>query len=461
MFRKELRSLIAGLVIAGVALGLTGAGLVSGSAVVNASRELSVDCVNVTAISFSPSDSSLRIDANVTLSNPSATSLELRSVRYVMSVDGLVELNASGPATIVMPPNSRKVVRVTAVLNVSNETTDVVNSVLANGEVNVGVGIIADIPIEWFNVVQYSETTVGLGGRGVSNASSLLMGSTQPGLPKTSSSSAISVYSIWWVTDLNRTCDDARYCANGYPCDTIKDTFAAAELGTLVNVTVAFSLNTFNIPWDKAFYFIVIREDLWGKPGSIIATRLFNVVSDGADIELSFYAIPTDEHWRSCSGFYVEVWGAMKDSKGNYVIDPNNRIYVTPSGGSRLSLINYGEGYGVISAKWYVDGHEVTSVKSGTWVDAKVTIRADPYVRGGTFKVCVRKDYKHWFDKDEACITRTVTLYNYREATFTIHFKAEHHWLLKGYFITLEMYDGHSKTKWVMPSNYPPRLKVG
>jgi len=457
--RSKLRALIAGLVVVSVALGLTGAGLVSGGGVVNASRELRISNVSVTGVSFSRSNSSLRINANVTLSNPSTMNLELRNVRYVMSINGLVELNATGPNTVTVRPRSTKSVAVTAVLDVNNDTVNVVNDVLASREVSVGVGIIADVPIKWFNVVQYSKITVELGGHGASNASSLLLtGLTSSEPPQSSSPNAISVDSILWETGLNSSVE---FCATGVPCNTDKDVITVAVLGTLVNVTVFFDLNTFHIPWDKAFYFIVIRENLWGKPGSIIATKLFNVISDGADIGLSFYAVPTDAHWGSCSGFYVEVWGAMKDSKGNYVIDPNNRIYVTPPGGARVILLNYGMLYNVASAKWYVNGHEVTSVKSGTWVDAKVTIRAFPYLRDTTFKVCVRKDYKYWFDKNEKCITRTVTIYNYGEKTFTIHFKAEHHWLLRGYFITVEMYDGHSKPKWVMPSHYPPRLKVG
>ncbi len=73
-------------------------------------------------------------------------------------------------------------------------------------------------------------------------------------------------------------------------------------------------------------------------------------------------------------------------------------------------------------------------------------------------KYCIRADYKFVVvvDKTVKCGHTAVYLDKGQEKTVTVGFKAEKHWLLRGYFVKVYIWQW-DKTTWEMPSHYPPK----
>lgn len=71
---------------------------------------------------------------------------------------------------------------------------------------------------------------------------------------------------------------------------------------------------------------------------------------------------------------------------------------------------------------------------------------------------CIRADYKFVVvvDKTVKCGHTAVYLDKGQEKTVTVGFKAEKHWLLRGYFVKVYIWQW-DKTTWEMPSRYPPK----
>jgi len=161
------------------------------------------------------------------------------------------------------------------------------------------------------------------------------------------------------------------------------------------------------------------------------------------------------EHYARIRGYFVEVSSEDPDYSWHQKSDYPPRLrYVSPS-------------YRVDNVKWVVGGRSVTSVNSGTWVDAKITIKTDTGLAGTSITFCIREDIAHGKDHDTACVTKNVYIPAGSTYTVTIHFQANYHkkshffysTYTRGYFVTVRS-DVSPSYSWEMSNHYPPRLKV-
>jgi len=155
-------------------------------------------------------------------------------------------------------------------------------------------------------------------------------------------------------------------------------------------------------------------------------------------VDITFYA-KSEPHLR---GYYLEY--ESKDFK------------IKEEGTNRLWLVK--PSVSVSRVEWIANGRSISDVVSGTWVDAKVTVKAGNDLHSVPVTFCVRKDLAGRKDENVKCITKEITLMKGQEYTATISFQAHEEKHLRGYFIQVTSskadYDWHQK------SDYPPRLKL-
>jgi len=438
-FGSKAKALVAGLIIVSVVLGIAGVGLMNGSAVVNASKELAISDVKLTSIYIDRRSGALQLRASVTISNPSTMGIELRNAKYVMSLYRTISLNASGPATIMIPAQSSRTVEVTALLKPSsNGSLKAIKNAFTTKEVDVGVGIAAEVPVKWFNLAQYSVTTVELGGHTTQDIGPLL--SMVKGTMATRSE--FTVTNVKWYVNNHR----------------------ATRVRVGDKVTVKFTLKA-NMDTNDIIGTCIILDKAYADDECVEGKNISVSLRKGEEKEITLrYKVLHDQS--NYRGYYLIVGHFVRDVTRvegypviiRYVIDDD--IYSMPNNyPPRLKQIHEHPHVIVVNTGWYVNDKKVTSVHKGTWVDAKITLKALTRSHAVKVEFCVRRDYKYWFDKDEKCITTTVNLDKGETKTLTIHFQANHHTWLKGYFMKVKIWEW-SKHTWQMPSHYPPRLKV-
>jgi len=429
----KIKVLVTSLVVIAVLISVAGIGLINGNSVVNASKGLTVSKVSLNSLFLDRKDKGLRIEASVTISNPSTVNLELRNVKYVMSVDGAVALNASGAQSFTVPARSTKTVKVTALLKPSdNESSKIIRNIFLTKEMALGIGLSAEVPIKWFNVAQYSTTTVELSGNTTQDVGPFLM--AMKGV-KESYVNYFTVTGVKWYVNGHEVTEvqQGDYVTAKFTVKAESD-LDDAPISVCVMVDVANSVDT-ALKCENSIK-VTLKQ---GEEKELSITFKAANIPDGSR---GFYLDvgPTECHYFGCSLGDV------------YYETPN---HYPP----RLKVSNVVPYILVTDAGWYVGGHEVTSVHKGTWVDAKVTLKALTNSHNVKVEFCVRRDYKYWFDKNEKCITLTISLKKEQTTTLTIHFQANHHWLLRGYFMKVKIWEW-SEHSWQMPNHYPPRLKV-
>jgi len=434
---------VVGVAVALVVLALIASiGFMNSGNVVNAANALEVSKVELTSLYHDVQQGGLGLRMNVAISNPTNTPVTLNNLRYFVSVNGL-EIQAEGPSSVTVNPRSSSTVTVKARLDTSSEEgAKVAKEIFMTHEAVIGVGIVGEAPIKWFGVAKYSSTTVELSGNTTQNVGPLL--GELEGNAVTASSPDLRVTSLKWVVDGKQ----------------------ANEVIEGKTVTLEFNIKALK---DLRNYHLMICVfyDIKHYPDSLLKcfTPEVNVNSgEEKTVKVSFAAnlplyMQPFESYKMFRGFYAIIgkrhyshWSGYYEIKPIYYNMPN---HYPP----RLKLIRAPESISVVGVKWYVNGHEVTEVHKGDHVTAVMTIKANTPIYNYKITYCVRADYKFLVDKNVKCEHTTLNIKQGETTTLSASFKAEHHWLLRGYFIQAYTTLRYG-FDWTMPSHYPPRLKL-
>ncbi len=431
------KALTAGLIVVGIALMLFSVGLMGSNGVVEAAKELTISTVKLESLYHNASTGNLDLKVTATIKNPSNADVRLGNTKYFMSVNGVEASNVNGPDAMVIPARTSKTVTITATLNPNdNATREMLRNLFIIKEATIGVGMVAQAPVAWFGVLQYGRATVELSGNTTQEIGPILASLISGGhMMVAGSKNAFDVVSTaWYVND-----------------HEVTEAQQGAEVTLKFRIRANSDLNGFKamacIVRDKAHAFDIIDT----CKGYVLNMR------KGEEKELSL-SFEVRDVSTNCRGFYLsagkEGMGEIGESTivEEYYAMPNKyppRLKVKPVD---MFLV-------VTGAGWYVNGQEVTKVKKNTNVEARVYLRAVANSHDVKVEVCVRADYKYVLDKNVACRTVRVSLDKGQTTTVSLTFKAEKHFLLRGYFIKVKISQWSSST-WEMGNHYPPRLKV-
>jgi len=416
-----------------------GAGFMGSGNVATASNNLVVSNVRVTSIYHDTARGGLGLNVSVTVRNPTNTPITLTNARYFMAVNGIEATEVSGPADMLVPPQSSKTVSVTAWLDTTNNATAaMVKNMFIVHQAIVGVGLVADVPIKWFGTVEYSKATVELSGNTTQDVGPLLLRSKGHGGLTTSLGPAISVYDVAWYSNDGRQITEV-------------------EQGNIVYLkfTVKANNDVRNYPITACVFYDVKHASDWS-----LTCRDYSLTMKKGEtkrITIGFIASIIPQISGEVRGLYLSV-GYFDITTGTFV----EAYYSMPNSyPPRLKFVGPPPHIEVVGAAWYVNGHEVTKVKKNTYVEARIRLKAVTRSYGVRVEYCVRADYKYVLDKNVKCSHTVLNLNEGEEKTLTITFKAEKHFLLRGYFIKVKISQQEGPKTWEMSNHYPPRLKVG
>jgi len=423
---------------------------------------------------YGPNEYSLT--AVIPLTNPSREPIMLRNVNCSVLINGTpagslqlnnLELGAGSEAFLNTPLNT-------------GADTALDHAINSSATLNLTVVVKASTDAAITNRLNLGSVSRTMVKQALINTSTLITGLRAAGTaPITTSSSG-------WVSIPEagiRVSKDVAWVANGYRLDAVGDGVRAEA--------------------------VIMVEGLGGnqgKPVSFCVAEDMRVVHDyyancaefdngirlGAG-EVGFVVIPFKaEYSFGMRGYYVTIGKpADKGICGDSILSPSPRsvmgvntaphvkarilnptkytdcglskAYYTQKSSypPRLKFVNK-DSIASVKISWLVNGHEVTSVKKGTWVDADVLIKAARPFDDPDALVCVKADLKVVSDKDVACAHLHINLVAGEDYEVIINFKASNygHSFLgigkqRGFYIHLNV-GGYSMTQ---ESRYPPRLK--
>jgi len=435
---KPLAYFMAAVVVLSV---VTILGFASGSNVTNAANSLSISNVKLTSVYYDVEDKGLGFEIDETISNPTSNPVTINKMMYFVSLNG-VEARAKGPESVTVPADSTKTVQVTATLNSTEVRSVGIKSMLKAREVRVGVGIVGEAPVTWYGLVKYSSVPIELSGNTTQEIGPLLTSLALTSAPE-ESESPIKVLSVkWFVNGKQVTSISAGEVVTvQLTVEALKDLHHSRDSKIEVDLMA-------DIKYDSDWFMGDKKFDLnMGKGGvqTLKWTFTANVPSnlfEGVD-KLSWFR-----------GYYIIVYS------GKSTIGMPPCYYFMPSHyPPRLKVSVPRNPISVTSVEWYVGNQRVTSVKKSTYVTAVINLKVNADLHNYKVKYCARADIKYLTDKTAACREIVLNVLKGGTASLSITFKAKHHWLLRGYFIYVkgEVWDPYT---WVMPSHYPPRLKV-
>jgi len=413
---------------------------------------VSVSDVRLNSIYALPDTYGVGMNVSFKVTNDLTHDLNLRSVTYVLSVDG-VRVGEIDVGSLNMPPSSGRDVSVR--LNVTEpEALEAINKSLVEGRMELGVGVNYGVDVKLFNVLTFTSArhaahatqAVSLGRFLKHEGSTLLQASQSPG------PHAVKVTRVTWLVggkEVDRVVDGQVVTAV-ISATAVEDVRKALEEAQSDRLEICV-MHDYKVLADTRTKCVEVPENM--RQGD---SRVFTITFTARDrFALRGYYVSAGYGTGGSgqtvgTGIYIPYWTMDNHYPPRLkVVDPSFKVTV----------------------QWLVGGHEVSSVDAGTGVDAKVTIQGVNGVPESDVKICVREDIAHGGDKDTVCVTRRILLTPGDTYTVTIHFNADYHHsshffystYTRGYFITMKfkgIYTGSSELSWEMENHYPPRLKV-
>jgi len=430
---------LAALIVAVVALAIiAGAGFMNGNNVVNATSSVSIGNVKLTSVYHDIKNGGLGFRIIATISNPTMYTITIQGMKYYVTINK-VEAEATGPESVTIPSGSSKNVTIVARLDTSTrEGAKAAKDIFLTYEVLVGVGVTGEVPVTWFGIAKYSSVPIELSGNTTQEIGPLL--GSEGGYGRLEASSPdFQVTSVKWLVDGHET-----YEVTEGKTTTLEFTVKALK-----------DLNQYNI-MACAVYDVKVLSD------SGLKCHVYKVsMKKGEEqtFDLQFAANYPESLSSWVRGIYAIIGKEHYDKWiGEETISP--KYYTSPdSYPPRLRIKKAPESISVVGVKWYVNGHEVTEVHKGDHVTAVITIKANTPIYNYRVRYCVRADYKFLLDKDVTCKDSVLNIQQGKTTTVSIGFKAEKHWLLRGYFIYLYS-EQRYQYYWEMSNHYPPRLRM-
>ena len=414
---------------------------------------ISVSDVRLNSIYALPDTYGVGMNVSFKVINDLMHDLNLRSVTYVLSVDG-IRVGEVNVGSLNMPPSSGKDINVR--LNITKpEALEAINKSLVRGSMELGIGVNYGVDVRLFNVLTFTSArhaahttqAVSLGRFLKHKGSTLLQANQNPG------PHAIEVTRVVWLVSGKQVDKvvDGQVVTAVISVRAAEDVKKALEEAQSNHLEICV-MHDYKVLSDTRTKCIAVPEDM--KQGD---SRVFTITFTARDkFALRGYYVSVGYGSEASgqtigSGIYLPYW----TMKSQY--PPRLRI-ATPSFKVRV--------------QWLVDGREVSSVSAGTDTYAKITIQAVNGLPKSNVKICVREDIAHGSDENTVCMTGTIPdLTSQSSFTVGIPFKADYHHhshffystYTRGYFITIKfegIYTKSSLLSWEMPNHYPPRLKV-
>jgi len=415
---------------------------------------VSVNNLRLSSIYALPNTYGIGMNVSFKVINSLTHELNLRSVTYVLSVDG-VRVGDIRVGSLAIPPSSSKDVSIRVSVT-DPKALEAINKSLLRGSMKLGVGVNYAVNVKLFNMLTFTNamhathiTQVVSVGRFLKHEG----GAVPLQASQNVGPHAIKVTRVTWLVSgkqVDKVVDGQVVTAviSATATEDVKKALKEAQSDYL-EICV---MHDYKVLSDTRTKCVKVPEDM--KQGD---SRVFTITFTAKDkFALRGYYVSVGYGSGGSgqtigTGIYIPYW-----SMDNHY-PPRLRI-TDPSFKA--------------SVQWFANGHEVNSVRAGTDTYAKVTIQAVNGLPKSSVKICVREDIAHGSDKDTKCVTYTIPdLTPQSSFTVGIRFKAEYHHhsyfffstYTRGYFVTMKfkgVYSGSSELSWEMSNHYPPRLRV-